>query len=103
MGACYNPRPSLYPTRRFIITRLSTLALILLFAPFILFVLDQMGVPVPVDELTLSVVLGAVGVLLLAVSQRHKPRRAIFAAVLGIIIVVAQVYGIALLVLGQSF
>lgn len=75
---------------------------ILIFAPLLTFVGDQLGMSFPFDALTFSVITGGIGVLLLGISQRQNMRRAVIAILVSIIVLALQVYGIAALVLQQS-
>lgn len=76
--------------------------LILIFAPLIVFALDQIGEPLPFDALTLSIFLGAAGIVLLILSQRPRLPRMLGIALLSVLILVAQIFGITSFVLGQS-
>lgn len=77
------------------------LTILLLFAPSIIFVIDQMSGALPFDGLTVSLVLGIAGVILLAVRQRHALGRLVLALLLGAAFVALQVYAIAYLVAGS--
>lgn len=81
---------------------LLALGLILLFAPLMAFGLDQAGVWPPLDPLNVSVSLGSLGVILLALSQRGSWSGVLGALVAGALVLAAQVYGIAWWVLQGS-
>mgnify|MGYP006275224807 CR=1 FL=1 len=81
---------------------LLTLGLVLLFTPLIAFGLDQADLwPAP-DPLSVSVSLGSLGVVLLALSQRGSWGGILGALVAGGLVLALQVYGIAFLVLQTS-
>ncbi len=75
------------------------LAILFLLSPLLFFTLDQVMPSFAGDSLTLSILFGAIGIVLLAISQRSATRRMIVAALLGLLVVAAQIYGIAILVL----
>ena len=79
-----------------------TIGIMLLFAPTLLFIQEQMGGKISGVRFTWLLIVGRVGLVCLALSQRISWPRVILAFTVGLIILVAQLYGIAALVMNQS-
>lgn len=71
---------------------------LLLFAPTILFLQDQVWDILPGDMLTWGLILGGIGLALLALRQRATMPRVIATLLGGIALLAAQFYAIAALV-----
>ncbi len=73
--------------------------IILLFAPAILFIVDQQSGVIPGDSFTWSLVLGGIGLILLAMTQRATLQRVLIVLLGGITLLAAQYYAIAAIVI----
>lgn len=79
------------------------LGILLLLSPTILFGLDQLNVPIPVDPLNWAVAIGLLGVILLGHSQRHAGWRVLAVAAAAIVVLLVQFWLIAVTVLQVNF
>lgn len=76
--------------------RLFLLAVLLLLAPTFIFALDQLGVTIPGDSLTLSLVMVGAGGLAAAASQREAGNGRVIAALLtAVVVAAAQLFAIS--------
>lgn len=73
--------------------------ILLILSPTLFFLLDQTAITIPGDPLTISLVIGLLGLILLGASQRHDRGRLILAVILGVAVFALQLFGIASLVL----